>query len=169
MIRWTLSLGVSFLIALVAFNNCSSGGFQSTELASVAAGNAQCLAKIISSAKPELFQASLCENTDHYRCDLRKFRAGAGHHRTQGMTCVTLAGFGEVCVPVTAYHFDTAPQQLSAEAEDLVEGGAYNRDEVLCYNTQITEHNIPLVQAEGESVAEALEKSLETCRQRSRQ
>jgi hypothetical protein len=169
MIRAWIVFGILFAISMIAFNNCSSKGFDIPAAESSNSTSSQCRTKIISSAKAEIYSTpSLCESAANYQCDLRRFRKNIGSGKKQEIQCAQIAGFGEACVPVVVYNFDTTIQQESAEARDLVEGGAYNRDEVSCINTQITSQNIALIQTEGSSVAETLEKSFETCRQRSR-
>lgn len=167
MTRWLFILGVVFSLCVVGFNNCS-GGFQTTEPLDLSTSSVQCKDQVIASAKPELFTLDLCENIANYHCDQRVFRPGVGGQLTHEHVCTNLVDQGEACVPVTFYRYDTQIQQQNAEPEDLIEGGAYNRDEVVCFNTKMTKHNISLVQAEGASVSEALEKNLASCRQRSR-
>lgn len=169
MIRVGIVTTIFFAISVIAFNNCSSTGFNVVENA-LNSASSQCRAKIMNSAKAELFlDGSLCENAANYACDLRHFRKGVGMARSQQTICQQIAGVGEACVPVSVYNFDTSDQQQTAEASQLVEGGSYNRDEASCINTQIVAQQIPVIQEEGSSVADALERSIASCRQRSRQ
>lgn len=169
MARWGLIFSVMFGICMLAFNNCSNGFRIDEPLAGSTTANSQCRQKIMSAAKSEIIKnASLCESPVNYHCDLRRFRPGVGTATTQEVQCPTLAGLGEACISVTVYNFDTSRQLASAETRDSNEGGSYNRDEASCINTQITSQHVALIQAEGDSVNEAFEKSLELCRQRSR-
>lgn len=169
MIRVGIVTTIFIAISVIAFNNCSSTGFNAGENA-LNSASSQCRTKIMNSAKAELFgDGSLCENAANYACDLRHFRKGVGTARAQQTLCSQVAGLGEACVPVAVYNFDTALQQQGAEADQLVEGGAYNRDEASCINTQIVSQQVPVIQEDGSSVAEALERSVASCRQRSRQ
>lgn len=123
----------------------------------------------MNSAKAELFgDASACESAANYACDLRHFRRGVGQATEQKTSCTSIAGIGDACVAVTVYNYDTTAQQRTADAIELAEGGAYNRDEASCINTQIKIQNISVIQEEGSTVAEALERSIASCRQRSR-
>lgn len=169
MIRVGIVTTIFFAISVIAFNNCSSTGFNAVG-ESINLASSQCRTKIMNSAKAELFlDGSLCENAANYSCDLRHFRQGVGTARSQQTLCQQVAGIGEACVPVSVYNFDTSAQQQSAEASQLVEGGSYNRDEASCINTQVVAQQIPVIQEEGSTVAEALERSIASCRQRSRQ
>ncbi|MNY44176.1 hypothetical protein D3C86_1791810 [compost metagenome] len=112
---------------------------------------------------------ALCESPANYQCDVRHFRKGVGIETSHTQECANIAGMGEACVSVAVYNYDTTGQQQEAEASQLVEGGSYNRDEVSCINTKITTRDIAMVQAEGSTFAETLEKTIEGCRQRSRQ
>lgn len=170
MLRVGIVTTIFIAISVIAFNNCSSAGFNVPQ-SSLSSASSQCRAKIMNSAKAELFQDdALCEKAANYSCDLRHFRKGVGTLRSQQTICQQIAGIGEACVPVSIYNFDTTVQQQTAEAAQLVEGGAYNRDEATCINTQVmAQPQIPAIQEEGSSVAEALERSIASCRQRSRQ
>lgn len=169
MFRVGIVTSIFIAISAIAFNNCSSTGFNLAENA-INSASSLCRTKIIASAKAEIFNGgALCENAANYACDLRHFRKGVGTARSQEKTCTNIAGLGETCVPVSVYNFDTSAQQQTADASELVEGGAYNRDEVSCINTQIISQQVPVVQEEGSTVAEALERSIASCRQRSRQ
>jgi hypothetical protein len=171
MTRAGIVFAILFSTSVVAFNNCAGNGFNAPgALDSAGLGSSQCRTKVISSAKTELFSnPSLCESAANYQCDLRRFRKGVGTEQKHDIQCAQIAGIGEACIPVVTYNFDTTTQQQTAEASELIEGGSYNRDEVSCINTQITSQHIALIQVEGASVPETLEKSIETCRQRSRQ
>lgn len=114
-------------------------------------------------------EPALCETPANYQCDVRHFRKGVGAETSQGKECADIAGLGETCVNVSIFNYDTTDQQKEAEASQLIEGGSYNRDEVSCINTKITTRNIAMIQAEGSTLVEALEKTIESCRQRSRQ
>lgn len=168
MTRWGLLFSVLGIIAMVAFNNCSNGFNADTSMATLM--SAQCRTKLVNSAKSEDLEnnPALCEDASFYQCDLRRFRPGVGEGQSQGRQCLNVAGLGEACINVVTYLFDTQSQQQSAEAIDLVEGGAYNRDEVSCIHTQIKNRDIAFVHGEGSTLNEAFEKSLENCRQRSR-
>ena len=158
-----------FVITVVAFNNCSNN-FTLVEALNVSSASSQCRAKIVEKAQAQMvIDPALCENSANYQCDVRHFRKGVGHATAQDQQCVNIAGLGETCVSVSIYNYDTTAQQKEAEAIQLLEGGSYNRDEVSCINTKITTRNIAMIQAEGASLAETLEKTIESCRQRSRQ
>jgi hypothetical protein len=169
MTRFAILFGILSFISLLAFNNCS-GGFKMENPAGVSASSSsQCRTKVINAAKSQaLPDASVCENPANYQCDLRRFRMAVGHERTSEQQCSNIAGMGEVCINVIIYNFDTSEQSKSAEASEVFEDGAYNRDEAVCINTQVTTQGILVVQGEGSSVTEALEKSIESCRQRNR-
>lgn len=170
MIRVGIVSTIFFAISVIAFNNCSSTGFNAVENSINLASSSQCRTKIMNSAKAELFQdGALCENAANYACDLRHFRKGVGSAHSQETSCQQIAGLGEACVAVSVYNFDTSAQQQTAEASQLVEGGSYNRDEASCINTQVIAQQVPVIQEEGSTVAEALERSIASCRQRSRQ
>lgn len=167
MIRFGVVFSIFITISVIAFNNCSSKGFNAIDGATNLA-SAQCRTKMMASAKADLFKdTSLCDNTANYQCDLRHFRNGVGYAQVRDTVCVNLSDVGETCVPVNVFNFDTSAQQQTASADELIEGGSYNRDEVSCINTQITTQQIPVIQEEGASVAEALERSIASCRQRS--
>jgi len=158
-----------FLAAVVAFNNCS-GGFVALDPVDASGASSQCREKIINKAQATMsIDPSLCENPANYQCDLRHFRKGVGNESSQAQKCTDIAGIGEACVTVATFNYDTSAQQKEAEASQLVEGGSYNRDEVSCINTKVTTRNIAMIQAEGSTLAETLEKTIEGCRQRSRQ
>lgn len=134
-----------------------------------ASSSSQCRTKIINAAKSQaLIDPSVCENPANYQCDLRRFRLAIGHETTSEHQCSNIAGIGEVCVNVVIYNFDTSEQLKTAEVAEAFEGGAYNRDEAVCINTQVTAQGIVVVQGEGPTVTDALEKSIESCRQRNR-
>ena len=158
-----------FLITVVAFNNCSNN-FTLVESLTVASESTQCRAKLVEKAQALMsIDPAVCENPANYQCDVRHFRKGVGAGTSQAQQCANIAGMGEACVSVAIYNYDTTDQQQEAEASQLVEGGSYNRDEVSCINTKITTRNIAMIQAEGNTLAETLEKTIEGCRQRSRQ
>ncbi|WP_413290438.1 hypothetical protein [Bdellovibrio sp. HCB337] len=162
-------LSVLGAIAVVAFNNCSKG-FNADTSGILNSASAQCRAKVMTSAKSEELQKnpSLCEDASFYQCDVRRFRPGVGTEQSQGRQCLNIAGLGEACVNVVTYNFDTFNQQQDAEAQDLVEGGAYNRDEASCIHTQIKSRDIAFIHGEGSNLNSAFESALENCRQRSR-
>lgn len=157
-----------FAITVIAYNNCG-GKFEVAEGVSLAS-SAQCRAKIMNSAKASaaLNDPSICEDAANYRCDIRHFRPEVISGKFENRQCSIIAGMGETCVPVTNYNYNTASQLQQADASAIVEGGAYNRDEATCIHTKITSQNIALIQEEGSSITEALEKSIEQCRRRSR-
>ncbi len=164
--RWII-YAILFGVSVIAFNNCS-GGFEVLE--SVGRVSAQCLQKLRTSQKLNgSFDPVICENPENYQCDIRRFRKGVGHQTQQDQQCADIAGIGETCVAVTTFNFDTSQQEIFAEPADLVEGGSYNRDEISCMNTQITDHKIAVVQAEGSRLVDTLESTILNCRARSRQ
>jgi len=169
MTRFAIIFGILSFISLLAFNNCS-GGFKMENPAGVSSSSSsQCRTKVINAAKSQaLSDPSLCENPGNYQCDLRRFRQGIGQETTSEKHCSNVAGMSEACVPVIIYNFDTTEQLKMAEATDVIEGGAYNRDEASCINTKITSQGIVVVQGEASTVSDALEKSIESCRQRNR-
>lgn len=158
------------MVSAVAFNNCS-GGFTAIDPVDQIEASSQCRTKIINSSKAIVtaMDPAVCEKAENYQCDLRHFRKGVGSDHQENHQCADIAGMGETCVAVSVYNYDTTAQQLVADASQLIEGGSYNRDEVSCINTKVVSHQIALVQAEGNDLATALEKTIEGCRQRSRQ
>jgi hypothetical protein len=152
---------------VVAFNNCSNNF---TLVESVENLSSLCRSKLVAKAEAlTSIDPALCENPANYQCDIRHFRKGVGTETSQAQECANIAGMGEACVSAAIYNYDTTDQQKEADASQLVEGGSYNRDEVSCINTKITTRNIAMIQAEGSTLAETLEKTIESCRQRSRQ
>lgn len=158
---------ILFLVTVVAYNNCSNN-FKLVE--SVENLSSLCRTKIVEKAQALMsIDPGLCELPTYYQCDVRHFRKGVGNETSQKQECANIAGMGEACVTVAVYNYDTSEQQKDAEPSQLVEGGSYNRDEVSCINTKITTRDIAVIQAEGSTLVEALEKAVEGCRQRSRQ
>jgi hypothetical protein len=158
---------ILFLVTVVAFNNCSNN-FSLIE--SVETLSSLCRSKLVAKAEATMaIDPVLCESPANYQCDVRHFRKGVGTATSQANQCANIAGIGEACVSVAVYNYDTTGQQQEAEPSQLVEGGSYNRDEVSCINTKITTRNIAMIQAEGSTFADTLEKTIESCRQRSRQ
>jgi hypothetical protein len=156
-------------MTVVAFNNCSNN-FTFVDPNSVVDLSSQCRTKLIAKAAAQMsIDPAACEIPANYQCDVRHFRKGVGTQTSQAQKCTDVAGIGETCVNVAVFNYDTTGQQQQAEASQLVEGGSYNRDEVSCINTKITTRNIAMIQAEGSTLAETLEKTIESCRQRSRQ
>ena len=156
------------LTTTVAFNNCS-GGFTAIDTTDLSTASSQCREKIKNKVTDVAMDPALCESPLNYQCDVRHFRKGVGNEAGQAVHCTDIAGLGETCVAVNIFNYDTTAQQKTATAAELVEGGSYNRDEVSCINTQIISRNIAMIQSEGDSFASTLEKTIENCRQRSRQ
>ena len=153
-------------LMMIIFNNCSPG-FQILDPATVdvASLSAQCRQKIQNDAVLPEFDADLvCEDFRHYQCDQRSFRPGLTSGSQMEHVCLVLAGVGQTCLDVKTFRFDTTPNRDVAEATDFHEGGSYNRDEVVCFHDQIKSQNVPLIEGEGTSVAEALEKTIQSCR-----
>lgn len=158
-----------FVAIVVAFNNCSNN-FTLLDPDGLGSLSSLCREKIVAKASAQMsIDPAQCEIPANYQCDVRHFRKGAGHGTSQSLECASIAGLGDACVSVAVYNYDTTAQQKDADASQLVEGGSYNRDEVSCINTKITTRNIPVIQSEGSTFAETLEKAIESCRQRSRQ
>lgn len=168
MTRVGIFIGLFFVITTIAFNNCS-GEFEALDASRlVNSSSSQCLEKIRSSFKVSDFgPPSVCDEPANYHCDQRRFRPATKDGKAHAIECSNIAGIGEACITVDTYTFNTSQQRRTASAEDLVEGGAYNRDEVTCINTKITSQRVALIQDEGSNVTNALEKTVEQCRQRS--
>jgi hypothetical protein len=168
MTRVGIYLAIFFVIAVVAFNNCA-GKFEAVSaLNSFSNASAQCRQKIAAAAKiADIADATVCEHSGNYQCDWRRFRPDVNPGKSQETRCVNIAGLGDTCVPVVIYNYNTRAQQQSAVADEMVEGGAYNRDEASCINTQIVSQRVALIQAEGSSLEQALENTVEQCRRRS--
>ena len=156
-------------MTVVAYNNCSNN-FSLKDSIDLVDLSSQCRTKIVAKAQALMsIDPAVCELPANYQCDVRHFRKGVGTEASQGKECADIAGVGEACVNVAIFNYDTTAQQQEAEPSQLVEGGSYNRDEVSCINTKITTRNIAMIQAEGSTLVDALEKTIEGCRQRSRQ
>ncbi|MBC7369984.1 MAG: hypothetical protein H7326_00360 [Bdellovibrionaceae bacterium] len=156
------------MISTVAFNNCSGKFVAKNALGSINNSSSQCIQKMRSSLKVSDFsEPSMCEEAANYHCDQRRFRPEITNAQTQSVQCTKIAGVGDACITVTTYDYNTQQLQQSASAEEMVEGGSYNRDEVTCINTKITRQEVALIQVEGSNVADVLEKTVEQCRQRS--
>lgn len=159
--------GVFILIVLVAFNNCSGGFHAENSIAVLNSTTSQCRLQTIHQAKTSpLSDPSVCEKEAHYRCDFRSFRPQRRPAEIREIQCLTLHEREDFCVPVVTFNYDTSAQSLVAEPEDLMEGGAYNRDEVSCYNTEVKVKDIAVIQGEGDTLLEALEKSIGSCLRR---
>ncbi len=161
-------VGLSIFL-LIAFTNCSKSGFKVVDDARVVDTtnlSSQCMAKIRDEVRTEPFDvASVCGDSANYQCDQRIFRLGAGHGQRDDRACVLIAGWGEACVPLKVFSFDTSDQRASSEERHFAEGGSYNRDEFTCFNRKIKNRNVAIFEAEGRDVAEALEKTIFKCRQ----
>lgn len=160
--------GLLFLVTVVAYNNCSSQ-FSLLESIQTSTASSQCRQAIVAKAASIPVDFNLCENPANYSCDIRHFRKGVGSVSSKAQQCANIAGMGEACVPVNIFNYDMTSQQETAAADELVEGGSYNRDEVSCINTKVKTRDIATIQEEGNTLAETLERTIEVCRQRSRQ
>ncbi len=169
MLRAVLYLSIFFTISTIAYNNCAGGKFEATGGLNIASASAQCRQKIMASSKisPEL-DPSICERGENYQCDIRHFRPNVAAGKFYDNHCLNITNFGKACVAINTYNYNTSTQLQKSEAPDLSEGAPYNRDEASCINTQITNHDIALIQGDGATLEEALYATIEQCRQRSR-
>jgi hypothetical protein len=164
------SLGLAFtLFLLMAFNNFSKSGFQAIDVDSlgVASLSSQCSAKIKAESEVAFDSRVVCEDPSVYHCEQRSFRPDVANGTRDDHECMIVVGLGSICVPVKFMGFNTQAQLSSADPRDSAEGGSYNRDEFTCTNLALKDHGVALVESEGTSLVDALEKTFQQCQLRS--
>jgi hypothetical protein len=73
---------------------------------------------------------------------------------------------GELCVSVITHTFNTAGAREPANDKEFAAGGEYNREEIQCANSRLTQSGVSVIQAEGSSAFEALSLAIDKCRAR---
>src|SRR5437868_13253324 len=113
MTRVGIYLAIFTVISTLAFNNCAGGKFETLNATNlVSSASAQCRQKIMATVKvSEISDPSACESAANYQCDLRRFRPEVPSGKSTRRHCVSIAGLGDICIPVDVYNYNTRAQQ----------------------------------------------------------
>lgn len=144
---------------LVLYGNCD--GYQSTQesisSSSTCANNASLSLKLL-----DFNSARDCENLNLVHCDSRQFSPEVDNSaENQVEYCLEDSDFGETCLIVTEYRFNT--RGASDLADDYKEGGAYNYQEFNCYMSRFSHKDKPVFSVSKPSLKESLLALKEQC------
>jgi hypothetical protein len=148
------------LVTLFGFSNC--GSYEPSLVSLKDLSSQTCVAQ----TKLEIaadFSSSLCDDVSNFACERRIFRPGAISTQSTETECFSIGRKSDVCVQVAKNSYDTEAARDGADPKEFEEGGEFNREEIQCWNTKVQRQSIALIQADANSLSQALNLSIERC------
>ncbi len=153
-------------VTLFGFSNC--GTYEPSLLAITDLSSQTCTAQTRQKIAVD-FSLSICEDISNFECERRIFRPGISSGQSKEVECFSIGRKSDVCVDVAENRFDTEAARQGSDPQSFEEGGEYNHEEIQCWNTQIQWQSISLIQAEANTLSEALSSAIERCNARGAQ
>ncbi|MCB0420369.1 MAG: hypothetical protein KDD61_05205 [Bdellovibrionales bacterium] len=153
-----LTFAAIFLPITLLFQNCQS--FQTEDIRAL---SSQCMEKLREKSLSHTFwKKEICTEMENYHCNVSQFSPNLKNQELTQKECLVFED-KETCYTLKALVFDTSHLKGSESAEYFLPGASFNRSEYTCIHTDLNIGSTPLIQAESDTLKEALAIAQQFC------